>query len=43
MTSPPGTESAEALAQKYDVVPATVYAFKERKKAQIAAVVAEWV
>jgi hypothetical protein len=31
----PGTESVEALAERYDVVFANVYAFKDRKKPRL--------
>jgi hypothetical protein len=37
-----GAESGEALAEKYDIAPQTVRDFKRRKKARIAAVLADW-
>ena len=37
-----GAESGEELAEKYDIAPQTVRDFKRRKKARIAAVLADW-
>jgi hypothetical protein len=37
-----GPKNVEELAAKYDVQPTSVYAFKARKRAQIAAVLADW-